>query len=179
MELQQAMEDRRSIRKFQNTDIDDKVIYELLDVARIAPSAKNIQPWRFYIARGDLKNQIAGLMKAYHQSNPINTAGMLSTANAIEQSPALILVFRQGDGHSLERNDILSIGASIEHILLKATEKGLGSLWICAMYKVREEIARLVNVDMELYSAIAIGYADETPSPRPRLSLEDIIINNQ
>lgn len=165
MELQKAIEDRRSIRKFKNIDVDNELIIKLLEVARIAPSAKNLQPWRFYIAKGDIKNKIAQLMKDYHKNNPINTAGMLSTANAIEEAPVLILVFRKGDGISLERNDILSIGASIEHILLKATELGLGSLWICAMYKVRNEIARLVGSDLELYSAIAIGHPDESPTP--------------
>lgn len=177
MELQEVLEKRRSIRKFKNNDVSDDIINQLLESARIAPSAKNLQPWRFFVAKGEIKNKIAEIMKNYHYSNPERTAGMLTTALTIEQAPVLILVFREGDGFSLERNDILSLGASIEHILLKATDMGLGSLWICAMYKVREEIQKLVGIDLELYSSIAIGYSDEDPSPRPRKSLDEIKLN--
>lgn len=177
MELQDTIELRRSIRKFKDTEVDEELINQLLEVARIAPSAKNLQPWRFYIAKDDIKNKIAKLMKDYHYANPERTAGMLSTANSIEEAPVLILVFRESDGYSLERNDILSLGGAIEHILLKATDLGLGSLWICAMYKVKEEISKLIGTELELYSAIAIGYADESPEARPRKNMKEIIIN--
>lgn len=102
MELQQAIELRRSIRKFKQQDVEDNIINDLLEVARIAPSAKNYQPWKFYVARGDKKDKIARLMKAYHENNPVNTAGMLSTANAIDEAPVLILVFRDGVEGALE-----------------------------------------------------------------------------
>ena len=177
MELQQAIELRRSIRKFKNNDVDDGLIEQLLEVARIAPSAKNMQPWRFYVARNEVKNNIAQIMKDYHYENPTNTIGMLTTANSIEQAPVLILIFREPEGYSRERNDILSMGASIEHILLKATELGLGSLWICAMYNVRDKISKLIGTNLELYSCVAIGYADEEPSARPRKSMQDIVLN--
>lgn len=176
MELQKAFEKRRSIRKYKDKDVTKEQILELLESARMSPSARNIQPWRFYISRGEEKNKIAKIMKDYHKNNPENTIGMHSTALAIEQAPVLILVFRDSET-PLDRNDTLSMGASIEHILLKATEINLGSLWICAMYKVRKEIAELVGVNLELYSMIAIGHADETPEARPRKKLEEIILN--
>lgn len=177
MELQQTLTNRRSIRKFKPQVIEDSLIEQLLEAARIAPSAKNIQPWKFFIAKGDIKNKIATMMKNYHKTNPNNTIGMYNTAIAIEQAPALILVFRDNPANTLERNDILSIGAAIENILLKATELNLGSLWICAMYNVREQIMKLINTELELYSAIAIGYSDEAPLPRPRKTLKELIIN--
>jgi len=176
MDLQEAIEERRSIRKYKDIDVDDSVIMELLESARLAPSAKNLQPWRFMVLRGDRKDKIAELMKEYHYKNPEKTAGMLSTGIYIEQAPVLVMVFRESDGFSLERNDVLSLGAGIEHILLKATDLGLGSLWICDMYKVREEICKYLGVDLELYSCIALGYADENPDTRPRKSLEELII---
>ena len=177
MELQQTYNLRRSIRKFKNIDIPKEVILELIDTARISPSAKNIQPWKFYVAKGKTKDTIADFMKEYADSNgPEKYAGMYSTGNAIKQAPVLLLVFRDNDA-PLDRNDTLSIGSAIEHILLKATELELGSLWICAMYKVRDKISELIGTDLELYSCIALGYADEQPSARPRKSLQDIIMN--
>ena len=177
MELQKAIESRRSIRKYKSDDIDDKTIIKLIDNARIAPSAKNTQPWRFYIARGEEKNNIATIMKDYHNKFPEGTIGMKTTADVIEEAPVLILVFRTSDSTTTERQDALSIGAAIEHILLSAQDMGLGSLWIAATYRVRDEIAKSVNIDMDLYSAVAIGIANENPDMRPRKTLNEIIIN--
>ena len=177
MELQKTFETRRSIRKYRNKDIPKDVIIELLESARISPSAKNIQPWKFYIAKGEIKNTIADYMKEYADNNGREKyAGMYSTGNAIKQAPVLLLVFRDNDA-PLDRNDTLSIGSAIEHILLKATELELASLWICAMYKVRDKISQLIGTDLELYSCIALGYADEQPSARPRKALQDIVMN--
>ncbi len=177
MNLIETLEKRRSIRKYKNTDIDNKTILDLLECARISPSAKNIQPWKFYVARGKEKDSVADFMIDYANTyGKEKYAGMYSTASAIKQAPVLLLVFRDNDA-PLERNDTLSIGASIEHILLRATELELGSLWICATYKVRDKISELVKTDLELYSCIALGYADEEPSMRPRKNLQDIVMN--
>ncbi len=63
----------------------------------------------------------------------------------------------------------------MENMTLTATELGLGSLWICDTYFAYDELNRWLNVDGELIAAMTIGYADETPSARPRKKLEDIV----
>ena len=175
MELKKTIENRRSIRKFKSDDIDNSIIIDLINSARLAPSARNLQPWRFYIARGSTKQKISDTMKQYHKSHPENTMGMYTTSLAIDEAPVLLLVFRNPETTS-DRNDTLSLGAGIEHILLSATEIGLGSLWICAMYNVRHEISKIINTPLELYSMIALGYPNENPAPRPRKTLNELII---
>ena len=69
MELQKAFESRRSIRKYKNTDIPKETLRELLECARISPSAKNIQPWKFYIAKGETKDAVADFMTEYADAN--------------------------------------------------------------------------------------------------------------
>jgi len=49
LSTKEAIESRRSIRKFQSTEVSDQIIYELLESARFAPSGCNAQPWRFKI----------------------------------------------------------------------------------------------------------------------------------
>ena len=176
MEFTTAIKKRRSIRKFKNDDINDKQIKQLLDAARLAPSAKNRQPWKFYVARNQIKNSIVDLMKEWHQKNKDIQTSVLGTATAISQAPVLILVFKDSDSNA-ERSDTLSIGAAIEHILLKATEMNLGSLWIADTYYIKEKISKLINTNLELYSTIAIGKADETPDQRPRKEIDDILMN--
>lgn len=175
MELQKVIEERRSIRKFKSDDISDNVIYDLIEAARLAPSAKNRQPWKFYIAKNGIKKQIVTLMQEWCSNNKDIQTSVLPTSNAIDQAPVLILVFKDSVSDAI-RSDTLSIGAAIEHILLKATEYDLGSLWIADTYYVKDEISKLINTELELYSAIALGYKDENPNSRPRKKLEDIII---
>jgi len=62
MELKEAIEKRRSIRKYQEMDVPDILIEDLIDCARLAPSAKNRQPWEFLVIRGETKNKIADIM---------------------------------------------------------------------------------------------------------------------
>lgn len=177
MDLQTTIEQRRSIRKYKDQEVSNETILKLLDSARISPSAKNIQPWKFFVAKGETKNKVADFMKEYADTNdPIKYSGMYSTGTAIKEAPVLLLVFRDNDA-PLDRNDTLSIGSAIEHILLKSTEMGLGSLWICATYRIRDKVSQLIGTDLELYSCIAIGHPNEQPQPRPRKSLEDIVMN--
>lgn len=64
MELKETMQNRHSIRKYKNLDIPNKVIQDLIECAKLAPSAKNRQPWKFVIAKNGIKNQIADIMLA-------------------------------------------------------------------------------------------------------------------
>lgn len=52
MDLTNAIKQRRSIRRYNNTAVEDDKIIEILNAARLAPSAKNRQPWKFHISRG-------------------------------------------------------------------------------------------------------------------------------
>ena len=97
------------------------------------------------------------------------------TAKVIKEAPVLILVLKERDAH-WTMGDALSIGACIENMILRATDLGLGSLWIRDIVYVAEDTAKLVNhSELELNSAISIGYANQNPKPRPRKQLESIV----
>lgn len=67
-----------------------------------------------------------------------------------------------------------SIGAALENMALTAEHLGLGSLWICDTYFAYQELMEWLGMEGELFAAMAIGYKNEMPSPRPRKKLEDI-----
>lgn len=71
--------------------------------------------------------------------------------------------------------DTLSIGASVENILLKATELGLGTLWIANTCFAYNELIEWIGSEGQLVGAIALGYADEHPPARPRKQIKDIL----
>jgi len=184
MELIKAIEDRRSIRKFKSDMVSKEMIEDLLNCGRLAPSAKNRQPWFFVVVKDEKKNKIADIMIDWTLNNDMEMyekkinarISVAPTAEAIKQAPVLILVFRPKEDNWVI-GDNLSIGACIQNICLRATDFGIGSLWIRDICHTTEEIGDLVGItDLELNSAIAIGYQDQFPKPRPRKELKDIVI---
>lgn len=183
MELNYVIRNRRSIRKYKNIDIPNEVIEDLIDSARLAPSAKNRQPWEFKIVKGTIKNEIADIMLEQLKQSKISlerklynvNSSVKATAYIMKEAPILILVFKPKEDNWII-GDSLSIGAAIEHICLRATDLELGSLWIRDIVYTQKEIAKLVGKDdMELISAISIGYPDENPKQRTRKKLNEIL----
>ena len=179
MELNEAIDKRKSIRKYINKEISKEVVECLIDSARLAPSAKNRQPWNFVVVRDTTKNKIADMMikkeNELLQTTDRKGSSVINTANIIKEAPVLILVLKEYD-ENLVIGDCLSIGAAIEHICLKATDLGSGSLWIADTVYVQKNIAKLVgHENMQVISAISIGYSDQEPNRRPRKELKDVM----
>lgn len=179
MELNEAIDKRKSIRKYINKEISKEVVECLIDSARLAPSAKNRQPWNFVVVRDTTKNIIADMMikkeSELLQTTDRKGSSVINTANIIKEAPVLILVLKEYDENWIV-GDCLSIGAAIEHICLKATDLGLGSLLIADTVYVQKNIAKLVgHENMQVISAISIGYSDQEPNRRPRKELKDIM----
>lgn len=183
MELKETIKFRRSIRKFKNTDVSKEIIEDLIDCARLAPSAKNRQPWKFVVVKDDIKNQIADIMIEKEKNSKFSlerkiynyNSSVLSTAKTIKESPILIIVLKNYEDNWII-GDLLSVGAAIEHICLRATDLGLGSLWIRDIVYTKKEIANLIcHSNMEVISAISIGYPNENPNQRPRKNLDEVL----
>ena len=179
MELNEVIDKRRSIRKYTNEEISKEVIESIIDSARLAPSAKNRQPWNFVVVQNTIKNKIADMMikkeNELLQTTDRKGSSVINTSKIIKEAPVLILVLKEYDENWII-GDCLSIGAAIEHICLKATDLGLGSLWIADTVYVQKDIAKLVgHENMQVISAISIGYSDQEPNRRPRKELEDIL----
>jgi len=183
MELIETINNRRSIRKYKDIDIPNESIEDLINSARLAPSAKNRQPWEFMIVKNETKNEIADIMLEQDRKSKVSlerkiynvNSSVKATANIMKQAPILILAFRPKEDNWLI-GDSLSIGAAIEHICLRATDLNLGSLWIRDIVYTQDKIATLVGKnDMELISAISIGYPDENPKERKKKKLNEIL----
>lgn len=181
MELKEALEQRRSIRKFSNRKVDKEVIQDIIYYGTLAPSAKNKQPWYFVVVNDEIRNKIADCMIDYDKLTSDNSdvygfkSSVLATAKVIKQSPTLILILRQKD-HNWIVGDNLSIGACIENMSLRAVDLGLGSLWIRDTVYVDDKIIELLGEkDKELNSAFVIGYQKEYPNPRKRKELSRIL----
>lgn len=183
MNLEEAIIKRKSIRKYKNINVPDKLIEELIAAAILAPSAKNRQPWKFVIVKEKIKNDIADIMLQHLKETKKDLekeiygtkSSVRQTAFIMKKAPILILVFREKEENWLI-GDCLSIGAAVEHICLKAVELELGSLWIRDVVYTQEKIAKLVGKsNLELISAISIGYPDENLPRRERKKINDVM----
>lgn len=185
---------RRSIRKFQNKMIEKEVLAKIIDAGRAAPSAKNRQPWRFLVYSGEAKQKLLCHMKKgierekENPSLPGSGYGIPDAENTLrimESAPVIIMVLNtngkspfaavSADERFTEINDMLSIGAAVENMLLQAEALDVGTLWIgntCFAYR---ELTEYIGTDAQLTGAVALGYKAEHPSMRPRKSAEDIV----
>ena len=162
---------RRSIRKYLGDEVSFGDINKIIECGILAPSAHNRQPWKVKVVCGDEKERIAISLMNKSDLDP----SISNTANIIKEVPILIVVYYDGD--SVKRDhDILSIGAFIENMHLKATELGLGSLWIANTDYIKAEISEITECDLECVSCLGVGYKNQEPKMRPRKSIEEITV---
>lgn len=183
MNVVDVIEKRRSIRSFKNEDISKEIVEDILNCGRLAPSAKNRQPWYFVVIKNETKNRIADMMIDYTIKNDDTierkkmgcASSVNATAEVIKQAPILILLFREKNDNWIV-GDNLSIGACVENICLRATDLGIGSLWIRDIVYVAKEVATMLgHKDLELNCAVSLGIANQNPKQRPRKNLKDIV----
>ena len=188
-------EERRSIRKYQNRMVERGDIEKVIEAARLAPSAKNRQPWKYIVYTGAEKETLLNAMEqgldreaAEHHLLPKSAFGLpdaFHTLQVMRQAPVVIIVMNTNgqspyeeidtDRRLSEICDSLSIGASIENMLLKATQLGLGTLWIANTCFAYHDMMQVIQSSGQLIGAVALGYPDEQPPKRPRKPLEDIL----
>ena len=191
----QSIESRRSIRKFREDMIPMELIDQALAAGIKAPSSKNKQPWRFVVVGGKAKEEMLGLFEAglIREQNgqallPKNRNALpdaWNTLKVMKQAPVIIMVLNEESGSPFEAvsnedrvaeiANTQSIGAAIENIILAAEELGLGTLWICNTFFVYTELCEWLHTDRQLAAAIALGYPDEAPPPRPRKKFQDVV----
>lgn len=150
-------------------------INKIIEAGLLAPSAHNRQPWEIVVLK-DNKQNIISTMREYVKKYPQDES-VLKTADTIERCNTLLLVYC----NNFEQYDynLLSMGAMIENMLLKATDLDIGSLWIGNVVPMEKEINKYLNIksdDKKLISAVALGYAGYTPKPLVRKSLSETII---
>lgn len=197
MELWQAIRTRRSIRKFKPDPVPEEAVRALLEAARLAPSGVNLQPWRFVIvksqeAREKLKEatplpfvvQAPVIFVCCVDCQVFSKDTVESRVLELKQAGALAGDFnaeeyaRRRAGEEAAARAYLSLNAAIaiDHLTLRAVDLGLGTCWVM-MFDQEKVKKALVLEDRYLVTAlIPVGYPDQQPAQRPRLSAEEILI---
>lgn len=168
MDVFEAIKRRKSIRAFKNVDVPEEDVEKLIEAARWAPSAGNIQPWEFIIVRNpETKRKLAEA--ALNQS-------------FIEEAPVVIVVCadyeRSARGYGSRGATLYCIqdtAAAIQNIHLAAVAMGLGTCWVGAFRE--EPVKELLKIPdgVRPVAIIPVGCPAEQPKPRPRRPLSEII----
>lgn len=192
--IMQAIWDRRSVRRYAAEEVPREIVEAILKAGMQAPSAKNRQPWRFIVTMGKAKEEALNAMEKgleREKNSPLlpesaeHLRGAWQSLEIMRQAPVIIFVVNAlgveigkdltADERVSEICNAQSIGAAMENMSLTAVEQGLGSLWICNTFFAQRELGSWLNAEGELYAAMALGYANETPQARPRKRMQDVV----
>jgi len=168
MDLFEVIEKRRSIRSYKPTPIPNEHLKKILEAARLAPSGKNLQPWRFIIVRNPEKKRM--LAEAAMNQMFIAEADVVIVALS---DPTIY----SSTGTRRRIPYLQDPMIAIEHMVLAATALGYGTCWIGAFNE--DKVKQIVNSPEELavIALLPIGVPNENPPPRPRKSFEEIFFS--
>lgn len=164
-----AIRARRSIRKFKPEPLLQATVSRILEAALWAPSAGNLQPWKFYAV--------------YCQSKKEEIVGAALNQKALAEAPLIVVVCadtslaRSRYGERGEKLYCLQdTAAAVQNMLLAATAFGVGSLWVGAFQE--EMVKQILKMPGELrpVAIIALGYGEIEPNQPSRRSLEETVI---
>jgi nitroreductase len=177
--LQRILRGRRSIRRYLPTPVEPEKLRACLDAARIAPSAHNVQPWRFVVVDDPaLKDRLAA--EAF--------SGIYASSMFAAKAP-VILVLLARPGNALVRLGakiqgvpyyLLDIGIAGEHVVLQAEELGLATCWMGWFdYRKARKVLGIPG-SFKLVAMMPLGYAEKRPTREPpRKTFEEIAAFNR
>ncbi|WP_076791862.1 nitroreductase family protein [Chlorobium sp. KB01] len=159
---------RSSIRSFDgNKAIPEEVLRRILNAGRVAPSAKNLQPWRFLVVRS------LELLQKIYPAYP---------RDWIQSAPALLIVtgrrdqawVRSKDGYNSLETDLT---IAMDHLILAAAWEGIGTCWIAAFDPAILHEALHLDESDEIFAFTPLGYPapDALPMQKNRKALEEIV----
>lgn len=155
---------RRSIRRMQDKPIPPEAIERIFEAARLAPSWANSQCWDFIAVTDSQKR--AALARAGGAKEAMMAAPLIVVACARPEASGN----REGLAYYM-----LDMGIAIEHLVLEATELGLGTCWVGWFDAETVRQALGIPQEVRIIALIPVGYPDEDPPARARRSMEEIL----
>lgn len=152
---------RFSTRSFENRPVGDDVLNYLLECARFAPSAVNYQPWHFIVVRDDARKK--AIQDCYNR-------------DWFRSAPLYIVICADHQQSWVRKTDDkdfaeIDVAIAVEHICIAATEKGLGSCWVCNFESEKLHETLQLPTHIEVVAILPIGYPDLNIYPETPIKL--------
>lgn len=149
MDFMEVIKRRRSIRRYRPDPVPEDILNQILKAARLAPSGGNRQPWHFIIVKDP------------------ETKRRLGISSWAVEAPIVLIGCTEGSA--------IDISIAFEHIVLAATNFGLGTCWM-GRWGYDAEIKKALRIPehIRVLAVTPVGYPAEEPEPKPRKSLSEI-----
>lgn len=164
MDVAEAIRSRYSCRSYQNRGVNEDTLRRILDLARMAPSARNFQEWRYVVVRdAEMRARLA--QAACNQE----FAG---------QAPIVIACCADKADHIMTCGQpayAIDLAIGIDHLTLAATHEGLATCWIGAFHE--DQVKELLGIPphVRVVELLTLGYPAGRPGPKERLSVDEIV----
>jgi nitroreductase len=200
--LLKIIKTRRSIRRYKEKDVPDELLEKIIEAGRWSPSGDNGQPWRFIIVRdsetkkalgkiaaegsgrrftaeyftGRMQERFEGLKDPDKKDKAYKKLTSGEVSSFLANAPVIIIVCAKLDVWDVSYDSAMAT----QNMVLMAHALGLGSCVVVApVSDMRDDIKvmKLLKIPhgYKIIAPLAVGYPDESPNPRPRLSLKEII----
>lgn len=197
MDVLEAIEARRSIRRYRDEPVPEDLISRILEAARLAPSTSNTQSWKFKVVtdavmRRRLKESAFG--QKFVEEAPVVIACCLDLEAFGERGKQTLKLLLRGVRPSLEMalrfvrpgksrefdperviiNGVINVSIATEHMALAACALGLGTCWVRAFDAPAVEELLEMPDGLKVVTLLTLGHPAQSPGARPRKSLAEI-----
>ncbi len=164
MDFQELIRVRRSIRAYKPEDLPEDVVHRVVDAARVAPSACNLQPFRFIVITDQ---ETRHKLQAAYQREWFWSAPVILAACALPGEGWV-----RADGFNAAE---LDTAIAMDHVILAAAEEGLGTCWVCNFdeHKAKEILG--VPASVRILAMTPLGYPAGEPRPFQRKAHSDLV----
>jgi len=165
MKFDDLITSRFSVRSFTSEKVDRNTVLDILEAARMAPSAVNYQPWYFVVITEP--ENLTDIQEVYPRT-------------WFREAPVCILICadhsqswkRKSDGKDFADVDA---AIAIDHLVLKATELGLGTCWVCNFDTILTQKKLQLPDYIEPIALIPLGYTTSEAPAKSRKPLLEIV----
>ncbi len=169
MDLYQALNERRSVRKYTNDPVEPEKLARILEAARVAPSWKNLQCWKFIVVKDpERKKQLA---ESLPETNPARRA-------IGETAPVVIVLCADPEASGLQDGKeyyLLDAGLAMQQLILAAHAEGLGTCWVALFDEGKARPACAVPGEFRIVAITPLGVPEKQPGEKPRKELGEIV----
>jgi nitroreductase len=164
MEFSELIKKRYSVRAYKPDPVEDDKLQQVLDAARLAPSAANRQPFQLIVIH--TAGREAELRRIYHRSWFSQAPLVICTCGL----PGRAWVRRDGKNYRY-----VDAAIAMDHLILAATNLGLGTCWVAAFdVDAAREVLGLPD-DVEPVAFTPLGYPADQLGPKERKSLSELV----
>lgn len=164
MDLIPEIVKRYSCRSYQDKPVEQDALDRVLEAARLAPSAKNMQEWRFVVVR-DAQTRAKLVPACCDQA-------------FVGQAPVVIACCAEQADYTMrcgQRAAPIDVAIAVEHMALQATREGLATCWIGAFWE--DKVRALLNIPnpIAIIEMLVLGHPADSPGPKKREPIDTIV----